>query len=300
VQTARIVLLIALAVVAAAYCWIWATALTRRRQWRVPTPFHLVVGAITDFLDTLGIGSFATTTSLYRPWRVVADEKIPGTLNVGHCLPTLTQALIYIGIIEVEIPTLVLLIVAAVLGSWLGAGFVTRMSRRTIQIGMGIALLAAAVLILLRMPMFFPSGGEALGVDGWLLAIAIVGNFIFGALMTIGIGAYAPIMVMVSLLGMNPKAAFPIMMGSCAFLMPLCSLRFIRADAYDARAALGLTLAGVPAVLVAAWIVKELDLAVVQWIVLVVVIYTAVMMLRSARVERLAKAGSVKPPVIKP
>ena len=50
-------------------------------------------------------------------------------------------------------------------------------------------------------------------------------------------------MILVSLLGMNPTAAFPIMMGSCAFLMPVGSLRFIRERAYSLPSALGLALA---------------------------------------------------------
>jgi uncharacterized membrane protein YfcA len=131
-----------------------------------------------------------------------------------------------------------------------------------------------------------PGGGAALGLNGTLLAIGIVGNFILGAFMTIGIGLYAPAMIMVSLLGMSPLAAFPIMMGSCAFLMPVCSLRFIRFDAYTLKAALGLTIGGIPGVLAAAYIVKSLDISAVRWLVSAVVIYTAFMMLRSAIVER--------------
>lgn len=242
-----------------------------------------MVGFITDFLDTLGIGSFATTTALYRAQRTIADEHLPGTLNVGHALPTIVQAFIYISVVEIEPRTLWLLIGASVLGAWLGAGIVTRWPRRKIQIGMGVALIAAAALILGRLLEFFPPGGDALGLSGRLLAVAFVGNFVFGALMTIGVGAYAPIMIMVSLLGMNPKAAFPLMMGSCAFLMPVASIRFIRSGKYDVAAAIGLTLAGIVGVLLAAFIVKELSLDAVRWLVVVVVLYTATSMLWSAR-----------------
>jgi uncharacterized membrane protein YfcA len=186
--------------------------------------------------------------------------------------------------------TLALTIAASVLGAWLGAGVVTRLPRRQIQVGMGTALLAAAGLMLVRM-YAAPTGGDALELHGGRLALALAGNFVFGALMTIGVGAYAPIMIMVSLLGMNSKAAFPIMMGSCAFLMPAASLRFIRTGAYDITAALGLTIAGIPAVLLAAFIVKELPLDVVKWLVLVVVVYTAISMLRSARRESVLNAN---------
>src|SRR5262249_35017736 len=167
-------------------------------------------------------------------------------------------------------------------GAWLGAGVVARWPRRTVQIGMGMALLAAAGLMFMTQMKLFPGGGEALGVSGLKLVIAIAVNFMLGALMTLGIGLYAPCMILVSLLGMNPKAAFPIMMGSCAFLMPVGGLRFIREQSYSLRAAFGLALGGIPGVLLAAYIVTELPLDAVRWLVIAVVIYTAVSMLSNS------------------
>lgn len=279
-------LFIVLGLIAVGFTAAWASELKRRKQWAMPNWFETAVGAVTNFFDALGIGSFATTTTIYRLRGAVDDAKLPGTLNVGHCLPTFAQAFVFAGIIEVEQRTLVTLISAAVVGSWLGAGVVTRLPRRAIRLGMGSALLVAAVLLLMKIYDWFPTGGESLGLSGGTLAGAAIGSFLFGALMTIGIGAYAPIMIMVSLLGMNPKAAFPIMMGACAFLMPVCGLRFIRADAYDARASLGLALGGVPAVFVAAYLVKELPLAAVRWLVLVVVIYAGSSLLLAAKREK--------------
>jgi uncharacterized membrane protein YfcA len=151
--------------------------------------------------------------------------------------------------------------------------------------GMGLALLGAATLMLMQQFSLFPGGGEALGVRGTKLVIAVVGNFVLGALMTLGIGLYAPCMILVSLLGMNPTAAFPIMMNSCAFLMPVGSLRFIREQSYSLRAALGLAIGGIPAVLVAAFVVRSLNVSTVRWLVIVVVLYTAITMLLSARSE---------------
>lgn len=258
-------------------------AMPRHRSgW--PTPLQTGIGFVTNFFDTLGIGSFAPTTSMFKLWRIVPDERIPGTLNVGHTLPTIVEAAIYITIISVVPLTLIALIGAAVAGAWLGAGVVARLPRRYVQIGMGAALLAAAALFILsnlRGSTFGLSGND-LGLEGSRLVIGIVVSFGLGALMTIGIGFYAPCMILVSLLGMNPKAAFPIMMGSCAFLMPIASLRFIRYDAFSMRAALGLTLGGIPGVLIAAYIVKSLPLVAVRWLVVVVVLYAAIAMLRSA------------------
>jgi uncharacterized membrane protein YfcA len=296
----KTILIVLLALIAAAFLAFWLRELLHRPDWRRPRGFPVLVGFITSFFDTLGIGSFATTTTLFRLRKEVADEKIPGTLNVGHTMATITETFIYITIIEVETATLVLLIGASVLGAWFGAGVVSRMPRRRIQIGMGMALFVAALLMLRGMLDVMSGSGTALGLHGDRLLIAIAGNLVIGALMTIGIGAYAPIMIMVSLLGMNPKAAYPIMMGSCAFLMPIASVRFIRTGAYDAGAALGLTLGGIPAVLIAGLIVKQLPLDVVRWLVVVVVLYAGASLLRAARAERRQAGGEPRVEEISP
>jgi uncharacterized membrane protein YfcA len=248
----------------------------------VPTALQAAIGFVTAFLDTLGIGSFATTTAIYKLRNMVPVKLMPGTLNVGHTLPTIAQAFIYTQIVPVESTTLVLMIVAAVAGSWLGAGVVVRWPRRKVQIGMGLALLAAAVLMLMTALQLFPAGGDTLGLTGARLGVGLAGNFVLGALMMLGIGLYAPCMILVYLLGMTPTAAFPIMMSSCAFLMPISSVRFVRTRTYHVQAALGLALGGLPAALIAALIVKSLPLGAVRWLVVFVVIYTSINMLITA------------------
>ena len=261
-----------------------------------PTALTTLTGFVTNFFDTLGIGSFAPTTAIFKLSRLVPDERIPGTLNVGHAFPTVAQALIFIVVVQVDPLTLVSMIAAAVAGAWIGAGVVAGLPRRPIQLGMGIALLVAAAFFVLRNLEYVP-GGDALELRGGLLAAGIVGNFVLGALMMLGVGLYAPCMALVGLLGMNPIAAFPIMMGSCAFLMPVAGLRFVATGSYDWRAALGLAIGGVPAVLIAGLIVKELPVTMLRWLVVVVVVYTAVLMLYSAMTSRqLQPAGSTPTP----
>ncbi len=286
------ILLMALGAVAAVFLAIWIAAMRRSASFAWPAAAGLAVGLVTDFFDTLGIGSFAPTTSLFKFLRMVPDEQIPGTLNIGHTLPTIAEALIYTTVIGVDPLTLISMIAASVAGGWFGAGFVARWPRRYVQIGMGGALAAAALLFVMTNVGLIPGGGAALGLTGTLLLFAVVANFCLGALMTIGIGLYAPCLILVALLGMNPRAAFPIMMGSCAFLMPISSVRFIRFDAYSIKAALGLTLGGIPGVLIAAYIVKSLPLEWVRWLVVVVVIYAAFSMLRSAYVDRAKNAAA--------
>ncbi len=293
----KTLLLAALGIITIAYLIFWVTAIRSRHakelaersgsepatdEVQPPGPLHVAIGFVTCFFDTLGISSFATTTAAFKFAKIVPDRVIPGTLNVGHLLPTVVQAFIYVKLIEVDTQTLVLLIVASVAGAWLGAGVVARWSKRNVQIGMGVALLSAAALMVMKELNLFPGGGDDLGIRGTRLMVGVMGNFLLGALMTLGIGLYAPCMIMISLLGMNPAAAFPIMMGSCAFLMPASSTRFIRTGSYNLRAALGLTLGGVPAVLLAAYLVTSLPPETVRWLVVVVVIYTAIIMLGSA------------------
>ena len=283
-------LLTALALVAAAYIGRWWT-LERSRgrnagasEW--PRFTDALVGFITNFFDTLGIGSFAPTTAYFKLRDRMPDEQIPGTLNTGQALPTMTQALIFIATVSVDLTTLIGMIAAAVLGAWLGVGLVAKLSRRAIQVGMGVSLMCAAILFLASNLHWMPGGGEALGLSGMRLIVAVSVNFLLGALMMLGVGLYAPCLILVSLLGMSPLAAFPIMMGSCGLLMPVGGARFIRSGRYNLGAALGLALGGIPGVLVAAYIVRSLPVVWLRWLVLVVVVYAALQMLRSARRER--------------
>ena len=283
---AKTVLLAVLALVAIAFVafWLHQLRLARRSGTVAPTPYMLLVGFVTDFLDTLGIGSFAVTTTFWRARRTIADEHIPGTLNVGHTLPTVVQAFLFTKAVHVDPATLIVMIGAAVAGAMLGAPIVARLPRQQIRLGLGIALLILCAVLVYRQFADTPPGTA--GLTGGLLVAGAAGNFVLGALMTIGVGLYAPCLVLVSMLGMSPTTGFPIMMGSCAFLMPFASVPFVRGRAYDARAALGLAIAGVPAVFAATWLVTNLDLYWVKWLVAVVVVYTAIMLLRDASRER--------------
>jgi uncharacterized membrane protein YfcA len=287
VGTAKLVLFGALGAITVVFIVAWVRGARRARASGgvVPSPLELALGFVTNFFDTLGIGSFASTTSVFKLRRMLPDERIPGTLNVGHALPTVAQALIFIAIVNVGMATLIALIAASVAGAWFGAGVVSALPRRKVQLGMGCALLVAAGLFVMTNLGLLPGGGEALSLEGWRFVAGLAGNFVLGALMTLGIGLYAPCMILVSLLGMNPIAAFPIMMGSCAFLMPVGSLRFIEKGSYAARPALGLALGGIPGVLIAAFIVKSLPVTALRWLVVAVVLYAALAMLRSARAD---------------
>ena len=250
----------------------------------VSVPKAGITGFITNFFDTLGIGSFAPTVAFNKFLNMgVRDKELPGMLNVADTLPVMVEAVIFTTIIEVEPITLIAMLVAAALGSYIGAGIIAKMDERKIQIVMGMALLITGILMVLSIVGLMPIGGTAIGLTGWKLAVAVIGNFILGALMSAGIGLYAPCMALVYFLGMSPAVAFPIMMGSCATLMPVGSIKFIKEGAYPRKASVVIALSGVVGVLVAAYLVKSLPLLLLRWLVTAVIFYTSVTMLAKAR-----------------
>jgi len=240
-----------------------------------------LIGFVVNFFDVLGIGAFAPQTALLKFTKQTEDRLLPGTMNVANTIPVLIQALIFITVIKVEPVTLVLMLASAAAGAILGVGVVAKLPEKTLRLVMGCALLVTASFMLARNMEWIQGGGTAIGLQGGKLILAVVANFVLGALMTVGIGLYAPCMALVFALGMSPQVAFPIMMGSCAFLMPPASIRFIREGAYNRKAAVGMAIPSIFAVLIAAFIVKSLPMVALRWVVIVVILYTAGVMLRA-------------------
>ena len=244
-----------------------------------------IIGFIANFFDALGIGSFAPIVAMSKVFKAnISDRIMPGTLNVSCTIPVITEAFILTTVIKVEPITLISLLLAATIGSYVGAGIIAKMDERKIQLVMGTALAITAVMMFLSHPKIdlMPGGGDAIGLGGIELIIGIVGNFILGALMTAGIGLYAPCMALVYFLGMSPKVAFPIMMGSCAMLMPVASVKFIKEGAYSPKASLAITICGMIGALIAALLVKTMPMDILKVLVIIVIAYTSFTMLKSA------------------
>ncbi len=239
--------------------------------------------AVINFFDTLGIGSFAVATAFYRHFKLVRDKFLPGTMNAAFVIPIVFQALVFINEVEVEIITLVSMLVSATVGATIGAGIVAKLEENKIRFYMSIALGAVVLLMLAGKFGIIPAGGESVGLTGWKLVVGIVGNFTLGVLMTIGIGLYAPCLALVYALGMSPLVAFPIMMGSCAFLMIPASMKFIKEGAYNRKATFWSILGGIVGVFIAVTFVKSLPLDLLLWLVILVVTYTSVKMFLDSR-----------------
>ena len=282
----RLLFRAALILVAGAFVFEAQRAWTRVVGRRRPHLVEVFIGLVTDFFDTLGIGSFASTTAIFKLRRMVPDELIPGTLNAGKTPSAIAEALIFVSTIRVNPILLTAMIASAAVGAWVGAEIVARLSKRVIQITMGAALLVAGAVFTAQNLSLLPGGGIAWTLLGWKFALAVGVNFGLGVLMSAGIGLYAPCMITLALLGMHPLAAFPIMAGACAIVQPVASLRFFRSGALAWATTAGLALGGVVGVLIAAYVVKSLPLLALRWLVIVVVLYAAFALLRSAAQPR--------------
>jgi uncharacterized membrane protein YfcA len=282
---ARSILYVVLVLVNLAAIISWIAIATRRRLRERPSFTDCAIGCVTGFLDTLGIGSYAQITALFKLRRRPADELIPGTLNVGSAVPVFISSLFYVGAVAVDPTLLASMVISSGLGAWVGARIVSRMPRRSIQVVMGVALLIAAAFFTVSALGILPPSGSAMALAGWRFAVAVLANFVLGALMCAGIGNYAPSMVLLGLLGMHPIAAYPIMIGSDGVLIPVASLGFLRSGRFSQGCALGITLGAVLGVLAALPLVGLISghLTLMRWFVIVVVLYAAVSMLRSAR-----------------
>jgi hypothetical protein len=249
-----------------------------------PKAEALALGAVTNFFDTLGIGSFAPTMAWFKFRRMVEDRLIPCTMLVGHTPPAMLQGIIFLMLLGVMVDPILLTgcIIALTMGGLLGAPIAARSKVWAVQLIMAVALMIAAALYALTNLSLMPGGGAATSLPVELMIIAIAANFVFGALLNFGIGNYAPTLVMLSLMGMDPRLCFPIMAGGASLAAVGASVRHINYGEVDLRVAGGLALGGIPAVLVAVFIVKSMPITVLRWLVVVVVLYAALIMLREA------------------
>ncbi|HET9371101.1 MAG TPA: hypothetical protein VFO19_12665 [Vicinamibacterales bacterium] len=277
-----IALLIPLALATLLYTTLLVRAAIGRRAR--PAPEAIALGAVTNFFDTLGIGSFAPTMAWLKFRSLVPDRLIPSTMLAGHTLPAMTQAIIFLILLGVFVDPVLLVgcVIAVVTGAVVGAPLALRTRVWVVQAVTAIALIVAATLYAVSNLDLMPGGGAASSLPASLTIVAIGANFVFGALLNFGVGNYAPTLILLSLMGMDPRLCFPIMAGGAALAGVGASTRYIAIGELDHRITTGITLGGIPAVLVAAFIVKSMSVEWLRWLVIVVVLYAAVVMLRAA------------------
>jgi len=233
-----------------------------------------------NFFDTLGIGSFAQTTAWFKFRRMVPDRLIPQTMLCGLTPPAMTESIVFLIAFSGQIDTVLLVscVIAVFLGGLVGVPLVTRARVWVVQMTVAIGLVLAAAAYAMTNLHLFPGGGTASSLPLTLMIIAIIANFAFGILANFGVGNYAPTLAMFSLMGMDPHLCFPIMAGGAALMGAGSSFQHIRIGEVDLKVVLGLAIGGIPAVFVAAFIVKEMPIEYLRWLVFVVVLYAAAVM----------------------
>ena len=243
-----------------------------------------IAGFIGNFLDALGIGSFAVITPILRMSKNIDDRVLPGTLNAGCAVAVAIQGTVWMSDIGIETPTLVASLVCSIIGGFIGAFWVTRLDRNKVRIVMGCAFVVVAFIMLSKQLGFFPNvGGDANGFTGMkLLAFALLMG-LFAALMNAGIDMYAPAMALCALMGLNLAYAFPLAAGGCCAMMPTAGIRSIMVDAIDTKVAMWMFLGSIPGTLIAALIVKSMPLTVLTWLVICVLLYTSVSLIQASR-----------------
>ncbi|MFT8992601.1 MAG: sulfite exporter TauE/SafE family protein [Leuconostoc mesenteroides] len=237
----------------------------------------MLIGFITDFGDTLGIGSFATTTAAFRMTHYIDDDrKLPGTLNAVHAIPVMFQALFFITAVKVELTTLLPMTTAAVIGAYVGTHVTKKWHAPTVQRVMAVALLIAVIIMVVRI-ITTPGSNNSMGVHGlhgWWLILGIVFNFGIGVLMTMGLGNYAPELIFFSLMGVNPAVAFPVMMLDAALIMPTTALNVIKMDRVSWQGFAGVAIGGVLGVIVAAKFFTSMNVDLLNKLIVIVALWT--------------------------
>lgn len=244
----------------------------------------LALGAVTNFFDTLGIGSFAPSIAWMRFRRMVPDKLIPLTMLAGYTPPSILQGVIFLILLGMQIDPLLLLacMVAMVIGGYLGVPLAARSPVRLVQGIVGAALLMAGMFYSLSNLGLMPAGGDATSLPLGLSIVVVLAHLVFGALLSFGVGNYAPTLAMLSLMGMDPRLSFPIMAAAAGFAGTTASIQCIRKVKVDMRIVLGMMVGAIPAVLIAAFIVKEMPLTYLRWLVVAVVSYAGLTLLYAA------------------
>ncbi len=268
-----------------------------KKEWKAggmrKTAIATLFGNIWLFFDVIGIGSYGPFTATFKLTKICRDKYIPGTLQVSCVVYQMIAGVFFITNVEVDVVTLACCIGACAVGAYIGAYFISRLNLNKIRIAMGCALIVVAAVLILGLMGLTSFEGTELGLSGWKLILITIICLVLGALMSLGIGCYAPIMACVSLLGMDPHTAFPIMMGSCAVLIPVSAIRYLQDSynapkpTYDRKIAVIFSTIGLIGAFVAMFIITSMPLQYLKILVIIVLLFVAALMLK----DGLAKKG---------
>jgi uncharacterized membrane protein YfcA len=241
----------------------------------------IVSGIAAFFMDTIGVGSFACNIALAKYFKTFRDEELPGMLNGAQVLPGAIEALFFLGLVQVDPVTLLVLILGACGGGVLGASLISKLNTQAIRLIMLIAFPLVIMLILSNHFQWLPIGGDKTALSGHELLWGFLGVFVAGTLTSAGVGLFAMVQAVLFCLGMSPLVAFPIMTAAGALQQPLSTVIFTYKNTIPMKRALLMNLYGVAGVFLSIPLITHLSTTNLHGLLVLVLTYNTVMMGRS-------------------
>lgn len=234
-------------------------------------------GVIAFVADTLGIGSFAVNIALAKLFKTFDDDELPPMVNGAQIIPGAIESLFFMKWVNVDIKTLIILVLGTCLGGLLGGHVVSRLSKQAIRSMMVVCFGLIMFLLVSKEMQWLPVGGNLVALTSYKLLFGFIAMIVCGALTSAGIGLFAMVQGVLFLLGVSPAVAFPIMTTAGAMQQPLTTLVFLKQNKIPLKKTLLVSLGGCFGVLLAIPIFSALSVNVLHQLLLGILTYNIIM-----------------------
>jgi uncharacterized membrane protein YfcA len=243
-------------------------------------------GVVAFIADTIGVGSFAINIAIGKTLKLVTDKELPGFVNGAQVIPGAIEAIFFLGVLHVDMRTLVVLVLATTLGGFVGGVFASKIRASTIRVIMVFAFILVLFLLLSKLLNFLPIGGALTKLQGWRLWVGFVGMFTAGFLVSFGVGLFALVQAILFLLGMSPVVAFPIMTAAGAIQQPVTTFAFLVNNAIPIKKVLIVSSFGIVGVFIGFQIITVLSVDQLQWLLVIIIAYNIISLARSFIIQK--------------
>ncbi len=233
-------------------------------------------GVIAFIADTLGVGSFAVNIALSKYFKTFKDDELPALCNGAQVIPGTLESIFFIQIIQVDLTTLITLVLGTCIGGILGGNIITRLSEQKIRLAMIIAFSGIIALLCLKQLGLMPEDGHLIALDSWKLVLGFFAMIVCGSLTSVGIGLFAMVQGVLFLMGVSPAVAFPIMTTAGAMQQPLTTLVFLKHGKIPLKKTLLLSACGCIGVLISLPIVSHLSINWLHSLLLLIMLYNVI------------------------
>ena len=154
------ILLIALGIMTVVYAVYLIKDVVTHKEEHLPIKMVpiLLIGLLANFFDTLGIGSFATSTTAFKFTKSCEDDLIPGTMNVCYAIPITVEAFVFIQRVEIDSLTLILMIASSIIGAVVGASIISKWNINKVRVALGCAMIGLGIVMICKLMGFGPFG----------------------------------------------------------------------------------------------------------------------------------------------